>query len=139
MKKLLILSMLIPLFCQAQFSIPDDKVNHLTFSVVNSAFIKGLSWKVISNNTNWSLKTCHNVSDALAIGGGLLIGHLKERHDQKNDGFYSKKDMLFNGIGTILGTYTIRIVIGRAIPKNRVPIKDVFDMENDPLIAINEP
>jgi hypothetical protein len=108
----------------------------LTFSAVNSAAIKGLSWKVISNNTNWELETCHYVSDGLAIGGSILIGHLKEKHDQRNGGFYSKKDMLFNTVGSIIGNYTMRIIIGKSIPRNRVPIKDIFDMENDPLLTI---
>jgi hypothetical protein len=90
---------------------------------------------VISNNTDLSLKSCHLISDILAISGGLFIGHVKESIDRKNGGFYNKKDMLFNGIGAIVGTYSIKITIGRAIPRNRVPVKDVFDMENDPLIA----
>jgi hypothetical protein len=105
---------------------------------VNSAFIKGISWKLISNNTNWSLKTCHVVSNALAISGTMYIGHLKERYDERNGGFYDKKDMLYNAIGTIAGTYIVRIGIRSAIPENRVPIKDVFDMENDPLKKNNK-
>jgi hypothetical protein len=133
--KLLILILLfLPLSLKSQ--IPTDKFNHLTVCAVNSAFVKGISWKLISNKTNWDLKTCHLVSDGLAVGSSMLIGHLKEKHDRRNGGIYSKKDMLFNGLGAIVGAYTIRIIIGNAIPVNRVPIKDVFDMENDPLLTI---
>lgn len=132
---LALISLLTPVFLlTAQIS--SDKLDHLAISSVNSAIIKGISWKLVSNNTNLSLGNCHRVSDAVAIGGSLLIGHLKEKYDQRNGGIYSKKDMFFNGLGAIVGTYTIRIIIGNAIPVNRVPIKDVFDMENDPLLTI---
>jgi hypothetical protein len=133
MKKIVIILFLLPIMCNSQIN--NDKLNHFSVCAVNSAIIKGISWKLISDNTNWNLNTCHWVSDGLAIGSSILLGHLKEKHDQRNDGFYSKKDMLFNGIGAVVGTYTIRVIIGKAIPINRVPIKDVFDMENDPLIA----
>jgi len=53
------------------------------------------------------------LSFILGTSTGILAGHLKELYDVNQNRTYSKKDLIYTGIGSLLGSATIRITLGK--------------------------
>jgi hypothetical protein len=132
MKKLLIILLLIPIICNSQ--IKQDKINHLAIGYLIGFAGNGLTYNLLANKTNIKPLNCKIMSFAISNGLGLLAGHIKEKYDSNNEGFYNKKDFNFTGVGTLAGSLSITLIIGKSMPENRIPIKDIYDLENETLI-----
>ncbi len=131
MKKLLIILLLIPFSLKAQLN--GDKLNHFATTSVLSFGITGLTYNTLSK-TNLSLPWCKGISLGVGFIGTSLIGHFKEINDKNNGGHYSHADMNINYKGAAIGSGLMFIITIPAIPRDRIPINDVFDMKNDELI-----
>lgn len=114
MKKLIIILFLIPVFCNAQLA--QDKQAHLFTSYTLGVAGNGIVWELTGNK--W-----------LAFGSGVALGTglglIKESFDRE----FSKEDMKYNIAGAFLGSFTLRIVIGNAIHRKKVPINDRWKID----------
>jgi len=129
MKKLITILFLFAFSMNAQ--IQQDKLNHLSVGYIVGFAGNGGTYLLLSEGTNWNINTCKVISSIAGFGLSVLAGHLKE----SNDKFYNKKDLNYTALGGLIGILSVSFIIGKSIPKNRIPKKDIFDMKNDPLIS----
>ena len=124
--------MLIPFGLSAQ---NEDKINHFAAETMISFGTTGMVYK-LSTKTDLNLWVCKISSTLIGFGTGVLIGHLKEQYDSNNGGYYNDYDMEANIIGAGLGSVLMFTIMIPAIPEDRVPKEDAFDIF--PLLETNK-
>ena len=129
MKKLITILFLFAFSVNAQ--IQQDKLNHLSVGYIVGFAGNGGTYLLLSEGTNWNINSCKAISSIAGFGLSILAGHLKE----SNDNFYNKKDFNYTALGGLIGTLSVSFIIGKSKPLNRIPINDVFEIKNDPLIS----
>lgn len=132
MKKLIIILLLMPICLNAQ--IKQDKINHFSAGFLISGIGNITTYELIQNTDIKPFWT-KAISFTVGAGLGVLAGHAKEKYDLRNGGYYSKMDLESTMYGSLTGSFTIRLVLWNSIPKSHVPIKDIFDIENDELLS----
>lgn len=135
MKNLIIILFLIPFWAncvitaQIDFSEP-DKQAHLAVGFISSGIINIECYQLIKD-TDLKPFWSKAISFGVGAGGGILLGHLKEKYDQKHGGVYNKKDFKATLIGAISGSFTVRLLLWNNIPESHVPIEDIWLLENE--------
>jgi hypothetical protein len=132
MKKLILLILISLILNQVKGQFKDERgyVNHFSIGVLGGATVKGLTYGFLANKTNLNITTCRIISDLLGVGSGFILGHLKERGDE----FYSEADILYTGLGSLVGSYTVTITIGKSVPRRCIDEGDVIEFEEFPLV-----
>jgi len=137
MKKLIIILFLFSFGLQAQtirfagIEMHEDKLNH---------FAAGYGIGLMSNIATYKLISLTKLDPELskmfsfAIGSslGILAGHLKEKHDEKNGKVYSKDDFNTTLYGALSGSFSMRLLLWNSIPENHLPKGEIiYDLENE--------
>ena len=117
MKKLITILFFIPLFCNAQLA--QDKQAHLAFSYVFGVAGNGIVWELTGNKT-------------LAFGSGVLLGSgigvAKELYDRNKTGF-STADLKYTILGSVAGSFIVRIAINKGIHEKNMPLYDRYKID----------
>lgn len=132
MKNLLIVLLLSAYTLNAQ--VETDKLNHLGAGYLAGFVGNGGTYKLLTEFTSIKTNHCKWLSFAAGLGTSILAGHLKEVHDMNSDSFYSKKDLQYTGLGGLLGSLSVTIIIGRSVPESKIPKTEIFDVEYFPLV-----
>lgn len=119
MKKLAIILFFIPFVCFGQLA--KDKQAHLAFSYTFGVAGNGIVWDLTGNKTL-------ALFSGVALGTG--IGLAKELYDKNRTGF-STEDLKYDILGAVLGSLTIRIVIGKGIHEKNIPVYDRWKIDDN--------
>jgi hypothetical protein len=98
-----------------------DKINHFT-----AGYIIGYA----GNVSIYEITKNKHIAFVSGIGLSILAGHLKEVYDSKHGGIYNKNDFIATSSGGIVGSFTIRIIIGKSKHRKLVTMQEWYDYEN---------
>lgn len=113
---------------------PNGYLNHFTVGYMSGFVVKSSSYNFLAKRTSLDLAWCRSISSILGMSSGFVLGHLKENYDKRNTGNYSNNDLIYTGLGSILGDFTIVILIHNSVPKNRIPIEETDELYKEPLV-----